>query len=70
MYYIDGIRWIIMQYTVVYVQVQTFTFMHLADAFIQSKLQYSAFKLVVIISMCVFPGYWTHNIYLAKHACT
>ncbi len=32
----------------------TFTFMHLADAFIQSDLQY--IQVINILSVCVFPG--------------
>ncbi len=35
----------------------TFTFMHLADAFIQSDLQ-----TILFFSVCVFPGNWTHNL--------
>ncbi len=37
-----------------------FTFMHLADAFIQSDLQY--IQAIHILSVCVFPGNWTHNL--------
>ncbi len=39
----------------------TFTFMHLADAFIQT-IQVIHFFL----SVCVFPGNWTHNLCPAK----
>ncbi len=35
----------------------TFTFMHLADAFIQSD-----FQTILFFSVCVFPGNWTHNL--------
>ncbi len=38
----------------------TFTFMHLADAFIQSDLQY--IQVIHILSVCVFPGNRTHNL--------
>ncbi len=38
----------------------TFTFMHLADAFIQSDLQ--CIQAVHVLSVCVFPGNWTHNL--------
>ncbi len=36
----------------------TFTFMHLADA----KATYSAFRLYIYLSVCVFPGNITHNL--------
>ncbi len=38
----------------------TFTFMHLADAFIQSDLQ--CIQTIDALSVCVFPGNWTHNL--------
>ncbi len=34
--------------------------MHLADTFIQSDLQY--IKAIHLLSVCVFPGNWTHNL--------
>ncbi len=34
----------------------TFTFMHLADAFIQSDLQCIQAIIIVVLSVCVFPG--------------
>ncbi len=39
----------------------TFTFMHLVDTFIQSDLQ-SIQAIHLFLSVCVFPGNWTHNI--------
>ncbi len=39
--------------------ISTFTFTHLAEAFIQSNLMYSGYTF--FISMCV-PGNWTHNL--------
>ncbi len=42
----------------------TFTFMHLADAFIQSDLQYN--KVIHFLSVCVCPGNWTHNLCAAN----
>ncbi len=42
----------------------TFIFMHLADAFIQSDLQY--IKAIHLLSVCVFPGNWTHDFCTAK----
>ncbi len=38
----------------------TFTFMHLADAFIQSDLQ--CIQAIHVLSLSVFPGYRTHNL--------
>ncbi len=38
----------------------TFTFMHLADAFIQSDLQ--CIQAIHVLSLCVFPGNRTHNL--------
>ncbi len=38
----------------------TFTFMHLADAFIQSNLQ--CIRAIRLLSVCVFRGNWTHNL--------
>ncbi len=35
----------------------TFKFMHLADTFIQSDLQY--IQVIHFLSLCVFPGNWT-----------
>ncbi len=37
-----------------------FTFMHLADALIQSDLQ--CIQAIQFLSVCVFPGNWTHNL--------
>ncbi len=34
--------------------------MHLADAFIQSDLQF--IQIIIFLSVCVFPGNWTHNL--------
>ncbi len=42
----------------------TFTFMHLADTFIQSDLQY--IQVIHFLSVCVFPGNWTHNLCAAN----
>ncbi len=39
----------------------TFTFMHLADSFIQSDLQ--CIQVIHLLSVCVFPGNWTHDLY-------
>ncbi len=41
-----------------------FTFMHLADAFIQSDLQY--IQVIHCLSVYVFPGNWTHNLCAAN----
>ncbi len=41
-----------------------FTFMHLADAFIQSDLQ--CIQAIHFLSVCVFPGNWTHNLCAAN----
>ncbi len=38
--------------------------MHLADAFIQSDLQW--FQIIHLLSVCVFPGNWTHNLCAAN----
>ncbi len=38
----------------------TFTFMHLADAFIQSDLH--CIQAIHVLSVCVFPGNRTHNL--------
>ncbi len=43
----------------------TFTFMHLADSFIQSDLQ--CIQVIHLLSVCVFPGNWTHDLCAAKH---
>ncbi len=42
----------------------TFTFMHLEDAFIQSDLLW--IQAILILSICVFPGNWTHNLCAAN----
>ncbi len=42
----------------------TFTLMHLADTFIQSDLQY--IQVIHFLSVCVFPGNWTHNLCAAN----
>ncbi len=42
----------------------TFTFTHLADAFIQSDLQ--CIEAIHFLSVCVFPGNWTHNLCAAN----
>ncbi len=42
----------------------TFTFMHLADAFIQSDLQ--CIQVIHLLSVCVFPGNLTHNLCAAN----
>ncbi len=42
----------------------TFTYMHLADAFIQSDLQ--CIQVIHVLSVCVFPGNWTHNLCAAN----
>ncbi len=42
----------------------TFTFMHLADAFIQSDLQ--CIQAIHVLSLCVFPGNQTHNLCTAN----
>ncbi len=41
-----------------------FTFMHLADAFIQSVLQCT--QAIHLLSVCVFPGNWTHDLCAAN----
>ncbi len=41
-----------------------FTFMHLADAFIQSDLQ--CIQVIHVLSACVFPGNRTHNLCAAN----
>ncbi len=38
--------------------------MHLSDAFIQSDLQ--CIRAIHVLSVCVFPGNWTHNLYAAN----
>ncbi len=38
--------------------------MHLAEAFIQSDLQY--IQTIHFLSVCVFPGNWTHNLCAAN----
>ncbi len=40
------------------------TFMHLADAFIQRVLQ--CIRFIHVLSVCVFPGNWTHNLCAAN----
>ncbi len=42
----------------------TFTFTHLADAFIQSNLQ--CIQVIHLLSVCVFPGNWTHDLCAAN----
>ncbi len=42
-----------------------FTFMHLADAFIQSDLQ-CIHQVIHFLLVCVFPGNWTHNLCAAN----
>ncbi len=42
----------------------TFTFMHLEDVFIQSDLRY--IQAIHLLSVCVFPGNWTHNLLAAN----
>ncbi len=42
----------------------TFTFMHLADAFIQSDLQ--CIQAIHVLSVYVFPGNRTHNLCAAN----
>ncbi len=37
--------------------------MHLEDAFIQSDL---LFRLYIFLSVCVFPGNWTHSLCAAN----
>ncbi len=46
------------------VQGNKYTFMHLADAFIQSVLQ--CIQVIHFSSVCVFPGNRTHNLYTAN----
>ncbi len=41
-----------------------YAFMHLADAFIQSDLQ--CIQVIHLLSVCVFPGNWTHNLCAAN----
>ncbi len=38
--------------------------LHLSDAYIQSDLQY--IQAIHFLSVCVFPGNWTHNICAAN----
>ncbi len=40
--------------------IHSFTFMHLADAFIQSDLH--CIQAIHVLSVCVFPGNRTHNL--------
>ncbi len=40
-----------------------FTFMHLADAFIQNDLQ--CIQVIHVLSVCVFPRNQTHNLCIA-----
>ncbi len=40
--------------------------MHLADALIQSDLQY--IQVIHFLSVCVFPGNWTHDLCAAANA--
>ncbi len=40
----------------------TFTFVHLADAFIQSDLQLHSGYAFSLVGLCVFPGNRTHNL--------
>ncbi len=47
----------------IFLNVYIFTFMHLADAFIQSDL-HSGYTIV--LSVCVFPGNQTHNLWVAN----
>ncbi len=42
------------------------TFMHLADTFIQSDLQ--GIQAIHVLSVCVFPGNWTHTTFCAANA--
>ncbi len=42
----------------------TFTFMHLADAFIQNDLQ--CIQVIHLLSVHVFPGNRTHNLCAAN----
>ncbi len=44
----------------------TFTFMHLADAFIQSDLQYIQSIIFFFFFVHVFPGNRTHNLCAAN----
>ncbi len=37
-------------------------FLHLADAFIQSDYFVDNIQAVHVLSVCVFPGNWTHNL--------
>ncbi len=39
-------------------------FMHLADAFIQNDLQ--CIQVIHVLSVCVFPGNWTHDLCAAN----
>ncbi len=45
-----------------------FTFMHLADAFIQSDLQ--CIQAIHLLSVCVFPGNRTHNLVALLTRCS
>ncbi len=47
-------------------KVFTFTFMHLADAFIQSDLQYIQAIHLYCQYVCMFPGNRTHNLCAAN----
>ncbi len=38
--------------------------LHLSDAFIQSDLQ--CIQAIHVLSVCLFPGNWTHNLYAAN----
>ncbi len=48
----------------VFAVLNTFTFMHSLDAFIQSDLQ--CIQVIQLLSVHVFPGNWTHNLCAAN----
>ncbi len=47
-----------------YNEIEIYKFLHFADAFTQSDLQYM--QVIHLLSECVFPGNWTHNLCTAN----
>ncbi len=64
----DGAYYVSINFNVCYnnnlFHIYIFTFMHLADAFIQSNLQ--CIQAIHALSVHVFPGNWTHNLCTAN----
>ncbi len=63
--FMEGLNFVISHQTVIFLlfgnSIFTFTFMHLADAFIQSDLQCIQ-AILFVLSVHVFPGNRTHNL--------